>query len=301
MFTSATNVRNQLTSFPGHSRTSPPKLKCGPSERTTSTRMSLSLAWCTAIRNASAKRISSRLKGGLASTMFPIAPSRSNRIVVIAALLLWPTSGRALIGGLRDDGQQQMRWPLGISIDPMGHGLAAANVVWDVLDISHRPGTGGHIHGRDVDADPVTSLELVCRRKDLYPVLDHFSWLHASNRILRELVERLPGLGALLIERPIGRFQPAPRQLAFGQRRRNVAFTLARGANGHVGPYILEHDNPVGVFLIDCREQRQRDRAGDGNVIRQGICHVPQALDLRRPRHRHLREDVRLARGSAKP
>src|SRR6266404_5494125 len=190
MFTSATNVRNQLTSLPGHSRTSPPKLKCGPSERTTSTRMSLSLAWCTAIRKASAKRRSSRLKGGLASTIFPIAPSRSNRIVVIVALLLW--SGLALVGGMRDDGQQQMRWPLCVPIDPVGHGLAAANVIWNVLDISHRPGTSGHIHGRDVDTDPVTCLELVRRGEDLYPVLDHFSWLHASNRILRELVERLP-------------------------------------------------------------------------------------------------------------
>src|ERR1700730_18708 len=217
MFTSATNVRNQLTSLPGHSRTSPPKLKCGPSERTTSTRMSLSLAWRTAIRKASAKRRSSRLKGGLASTMFPIAPSRSNRIVVIVALLLWPTSGRALIGGLRNDGQQQMRWPLGVPVDPVGHGFTAADEIWDVIDIGHRPGSGGHIHGCDVDADPVTCLELVCRRKNLYPVLDHFSRLHGSNRILRKLVERLPGLGALLIERPIRRFQPAPRQFTLGQ------------------------------------------------------------------------------------
>src|SRR5882672_2453834 len=234
-FTSATNVLNQLTSLPGHSRTSPPKLKCGPSERTSSTRMSLSLAWCTAIRKASAKRRSSRLKGGLASTMFPIAPSRSNRIVVIVALLLWPTSGRALIGGSRDDGQQQMRWPLGIPVDPVGHGLAAANVVWNVFDVGHRAGAGRNIHGCDVEADPVTRLELVCRGEDLDPVLDHLSWLHGSNRILRELVERLPGLGTLLIESPIGRFQPASRQLAFGQRRRNIAFTLARGTNGHVG------------------------------------------------------------------
>src|ERR1700675_3676115 len=156
MFTSATNVRNQLTSLPGHSRTSPPKLKFGPSARTTSTRMSLSLAWRTAIRKASAKRRSSRLKGGLASTIFPIAPSRSNRIVVIVALLLWPTSGRALIGGLRDDGQQQMRWPLCVPIDPVGHGLAAANVVWNVLDIGHCAGAGRNIHGGDVEADAVT-------------------------------------------------------------------------------------------------------------------------------------------------
>jgi hypothetical protein len=41
---SATNVRNQFRSFPGHSRTSPPRLKLGPSARMTSTRMSLSLA-----------------------------------------------------------------------------------------------------------------------------------------------------------------------------------------------------------------------------------------------------------------
>src|SRR6202790_1230770 len=120
--------------------------------------MSLSPAWRTAIRKASAKRRSSRLKGGLASTIFPIAPSRSNRIVVIVALLLWPTSGRALIGGLRDDGQQQMRWPLCVPIDPVGHGLAAANVIWNVLDIGHRPRTGGHIHGCDIDADAVTRL-----------------------------------------------------------------------------------------------------------------------------------------------
>src|SRR6476661_8459704 len=296
MFTSATNVLNQLTSFPGHSRTSPPKLKCGPSERTTSTRMSLSLAWCTATRKASAKRKSSRLKGGLASTIFPIAPSRSNRIVVIVALLLWPTSSRALIGGLRDDRQQQVRRPLCVPVDPVGDRLAAANVVWDVLDIGHRACAGRNIHGCDIEAYPVPRLELVRRGEDLYPVLDHFSRLHGSSRILRKPVERLPGPGALLIESPVGRFQPAPRQLAFGQRRRNIAFTLARGTNGDVGPYILEHDNPVGVLLIDCREQRQRDWADDGDVVRQGIGHVAQPLDLRRPGHRHLRENVGLAR-----
>src|SRR5260370_40657003 len=214
-------------SFPGHSRTSPPKLKCGPSERTTSTRMSLSPAWRTATRKASAKRRSSRLKGGLASTIFPITPSRSNRIVVIA-LLLWPASGRTLIAGFRDNGQQQMRWPLCIPIDPVGHGLAAANVVWNVLDIGHRAGAGRNIHGCDIEANPVPRLKLVCRAEDLYPVLDHFSRIHRSNRIPREVVERLPGLGTLLIESPIRRFQPAPRQLAFGQRRRNISFTFAR-------------------------------------------------------------------------
>src|SRR4029077_1807889 len=164
MFTSATNVRNQLTSFPAHSRTSPPKLKCGPSARTTSTRMSLSLAWRTADRKASAKRRSSRLKGGLASTIFPMAPSRSNRIVVI---VLPPLSSRPTpIGGLRYDRQQQMRRPLCIPINPVGHGLAAANVVRNVLDVGHCSGAGRNVHGCDVEADPVPRLELVRGRKD---------------------------------------------------------------------------------------------------------------------------------------
>src|SRR5260370_1876757 len=276
MFTSATNVLTQLTALPGHSRTSPPKLKCGPSERTTSTRMSLSLAWCTANRKASAKRKSSRLKGGLASTIFPIAPSRSNRIVVIVALLRW--SGLALVGGMRDDGQQQMRWRLCVPIAPVGHGLAAADMVWNVLNMGHCAGAGRNIHGGDFEADAVTCLELICRGEDLDPVLDHSSRLHRSNRILREFVERVPGFGALLIESPIGRFQPAPRQLAFGQRRGNIAFTLARGTNRDVGPYILEHDDPVDIFLIDCRVQRQRARPADRDVGWQGVGHVAQPL-----------------------
>src|SRR5258708_7488470 len=173
-------------SFPGHSRTSPPKLKCGPSARTTSTRMSLSPAWRTATRKASAKRRSSRLKGGLASTIFPIAPSRSNRIVVIVALLRW--SGRGLIGGMGDDWQQQMRWPLSVPIDPVGHGLAAADMVRNVLDIGHCAGAGRNIHGGDVEADTVTCLELICRGANRDPGLDHFARLHGSDCVLREFV-----------------------------------------------------------------------------------------------------------------
>src|SRR5438552_10637783 len=57
--------------------------------------------------------------------------------------------------------------------------------IWNVLDIGHRPGTGGHIHGCDVDADPVPRFELVRGRENLYPVLDHFAWLHRSDCILR--------------------------------------------------------------------------------------------------------------------
>src|SRR5882757_3996557 len=179
--------------------------------------MSLSLAWCTAFRKASAKRTSRRLKGGLASTIFPIAPSRSNRIVVIVTVLLCALLSRAPIGGLRDDGQQQMRRAFCVAIDSVGHGLAAADVIGNVLDIGHGAGAGRNIHGSDVDADAMSRLELVCGGEHLYLVLDHFAWLHRRKRILCQLVERLPRLGTFLVECPVGRLEPAPRQFALGQ------------------------------------------------------------------------------------
>ena len=87
-----------------------------------------------------------------------------------------------------------MRWPLGIPIDLVGYGLATADVVRNVLDISHRSGSGWNIHGCDLEADPVTGLELICCREDLYLVLDHFSRFDGSDCVPRQLVERLPGL-----------------------------------------------------------------------------------------------------------
>src|SRR4029077_13376642 len=85
----------------------------------------------------------------------------------------------------------------------------------------------------------------------------------------------------------------------FRQRRRDISFTLTRGTNRDVWPHVLEHDNPVSVLLINRRVQRQRDRASHGDVARQWIGHVPKTLDLRRPRHRHLRENIGLARGGS--
>ena len=63
-----------------HSRTSLPMLQLGPCARTTSTRMTLSLAACTASRSRTAHCLSTRLKGGLASTMLPIPSRRSNGV-----------------------------------------------------------------------------------------------------------------------------------------------------------------------------------------------------------------------------
>ena len=87
-----------------------------------------------------------------------------------------------------------MRWPLRVPIDPVSNGLAAANVVRNVLDVGHRSGAGWDIHGCDVEADPVSRLELVRRGEDLYLILQDFVRLHGCYCILRELVERLPGL-----------------------------------------------------------------------------------------------------------
>src|SRR5438477_12285742 len=47
---SAMNVRNQSALFPGHSGTLPPMQKFGPSDRMTSTRLSLRLASWTAAK-----------------------------------------------------------------------------------------------------------------------------------------------------------------------------------------------------------------------------------------------------------
>src|SRR6266436_6570368 len=109
-----------------------------------------------------------------------------------------------------------MRRTLRVPIDLVGDCLAAADMVRNVLDVGHGSGTCRDIQGRDVEADAVTRLELIRRGEDLYLVLSHFSRLHGSDCILRELVERFPGLRTLLIESPIGRLQPASRQLAFG-------------------------------------------------------------------------------------
>jgi len=87
-----------------------------------------------------------------------------------------------------------MRWPLRVPIDLVGNGLAAANVVRNVLDVGHRSGAGRGIHGCDVEADPVSRLELVSRGEDLYLILHDFVRLHRCDRILRELVERFPRL-----------------------------------------------------------------------------------------------------------
>src|SRR4051794_24220915 len=146
------------------------------------------------MRKASVKLKSSRLKGGLANTMFPMAAFLSNRIVIVALPLLCRRQAGTLIGGVRYDRQQNMRRPLRVPINLVRHGLVTADVVRDVLHVGHRASAGRNIHGCDVEADPVTGLELICGRENLYSVLDHFPRIDESDCVPRELVEWLPGL-----------------------------------------------------------------------------------------------------------
>src|SRR5579859_3259238 len=96
------------------------------------------------------------LAGGLARTIRPTDSSRSKRMLFIGSFLL-----------LSDDRQQEVRWPLRIVIELMGHGFAAADVIGDIFDIGHRPGAGGNIHRGDLDTDAMSGLELVGGRQDL--------------------------------------------------------------------------------------------------------------------------------------
>src|SRR4029079_19626068 len=68
---------------------------------------------------------------------------------------------------LRDHRQQQVRGMRGVVIDPMQHGLAAADMVWDVLDVGGAADAGGDIETRDLDTDAVPALELDRGRHDL--------------------------------------------------------------------------------------------------------------------------------------
>src|SRR5258708_63955 len=99
--------------LPGHSRTSPPKLKSSPSDEITNARISLLLASWIASRRQCENCRSSRLYGGLARTMWPIDPAFKANCLHGALL----GSGWLAIG---NNGQQEVRWPLRVVIDLVG-------------------------------------------------------------------------------------------------------------------------------------------------------------------------------------
>jgi len=75
-----------------------------------------------------------------------------------------------MIGSSKRDGR---------SASSVGDGLAAADMVRNVLDVGHRPAAGRNVHGCDVEADPVPRLDInhkpgaVPHSDTDVPLLDH--------------------------------------------------------------------------------------------------------------------------------
>jgi hypothetical protein len=118
------------------------------------------------------------------------------------------------------------RWDgrVGVSIDPMGGCLAAGDVVGDVLHSDHGSGSGRDVHAGDLEAYPMPGLEGVRGRQNLDPVLDDLARFDRSDGVAGQLVKRLPGLGPLVVQRPIRRLESAARELPLREVRRHVAF-----------------------------------------------------------------------------
>src|SRR5260370_34144479 len=72
-----------------------------------------------------------------------------------------PPNVAARTSDVRNDRQQEMRWMPGVVIDPVQHGLAAADVIRDVLDVGGASHAGRDIEAGDLDADALTLLELI--------------------------------------------------------------------------------------------------------------------------------------------
>src|SRR5262245_59258656 len=81
--------------------------------------------------------------------------------------MVWLLAMLPRTSGVRNDRQQEMRWMPGLVIDPVQHGLAAADVIRDVLDVGGTADAGRDVEAGDLDADAVTLLELVGGRHDL--------------------------------------------------------------------------------------------------------------------------------------
>src|SRR3954467_8995325 len=118
---------------------------------------------------------------------------------------------------LRDHRQQQVRGMRWVVIDPMQHGLAAADMIRDVFDVGGTADAGGDVEARDLDTDAVPALELVRGRHDLDGV---FVDLAGCDRLACRARERMPGPSGQRprrIDGAVGRLEPAARELAFVQ------------------------------------------------------------------------------------
>src|SRR5262249_3949020 len=155
-----------------------------------------------------------------------------------------------LTSGVRNDRQQEMRWMPGVVIDPVQHGLAAADVIRDVFDVRGAADPGRDVEAGDLDADVVTLLELVGGRHDLDGIFVDLTGNDGLAGRARERVPRPAGQRSRRIDGAMGRLEPAARELAFVQAGRDLALAFARGLHAHVRADVLENDDPIGVVRL---------------------------------------------------
>src|ERR1700753_1222083 len=107
-----------------------------------------------------------------------------------------------------------MRGPFGVPVNFVSDRIATGYVIWNVLNVGHRPCSRGHIKAADLDADAVASLELVCGRDDLNFILDDLARRNGRDRLFRQLVEGLSGCGAVRVSCAVRSLQPAAGEFA---------------------------------------------------------------------------------------
>src|SRR6516225_2244797 len=120
-----------------------------------------------------------------------------------------PRNVAARTSGVCNDRQQEMRWMPGVVIDSVQHGLAAADVIGDVLDVGGAADAGRDVEAGDLDADAVTLLELVGGRHDLDSVFVDLAGDDGRARRARERMPRPPGQRSLRVDGAMGCLEPA--------------------------------------------------------------------------------------------
>src|SRR5262249_58275908 len=103
----------------------------------------------------------------------------------------------------------------GVVIESVQEGLAAADVMRDVLEVGGASDAGRDIEAGDLDADAVTLLELIGRGHDLDGVFVDLAGDDGPARRARERMPRPPGQRSLRIDGAMGRLEPAAREFAF--------------------------------------------------------------------------------------
>src|SRR5207247_4618028 len=143
-------------------------------------------------------------------------PSASALAIVISDIVT-PRRVVDRISRSRNDRQQEVRGMLGIMIDLVQDGLAAADVVGNVFHIRGAADAGCDVEARNFNADTVAPFELIRGGHELDSV---FVDLAGDDRFASRARERMPrpaGQRSCRVDPAAGRLEPAARELAFGQ------------------------------------------------------------------------------------